>query len=278
MSMKKLENKLKSFLNHALLIPLLAGLMACNDTGVVPQTQLGSLLIQVQDAPVDNLLEFEITVDSIELNPGNVVALSTPVEIELTSLELTTDTIRLATNIPAGTYTSATFTFSDAEVKFCPDPAVEPVCDETTLIEIDPVPLQNTSATVNVNLIITADATAALLVDFDLAASLISNATTITGVDPMLTATLRDVETEDDELEEEGRIVSINSTSPNSGTFVLEPFSSCQNVTITVDANTEFEDFDEAETPLPNSLDVLSIDQFVDVDADLKMNGDLVAT
>ena len=278
MSMKKLENKLKSFLNHALLIPLLAGLMACNDTGVVPQTQLGSLLIQVQDAPVDNLLEFEITVDSIELNPGNVVALSTPVEIELTSLELTTDTIRLATNIPAGTYTSATFTFSDAEVKFCPDPAVEPVCDETTLIEIDPVPLQNTSATVNVNLIITADATAALLVDFDLAASLISNATTITGVDPMLTATLSDVETEDDELEEEGRIVSINSTSPNSGTFVLEPFSSCQNVTITVDANTEFEDFDEAETPLPNSLDGLSIDQFVDVDADLQMNGDLVAT
>ena len=111
MSMKKLENKLKSFLNYALLIPLLAGLMACNDTGVVPQTQLGSLLIQVQDAPVDNLLKFEITVDSIELNPGNVVALSTPAEIELTSLQLTTDTIRLATDIPAGTYTSATFTF-----------------------------------------------------------------------------------------------------------------------------------------------------------------------
>ncbi len=105
---------MKSFLNYALLIPLFAGLMACNDTGVGSQTSLGSLLIQVQDAPVDNLLEFEITVDSIELNPGNVVALSTPVEIELTSLQLSTDTIRLATNIPECTYTSATFTFSDA--------------------------------------------------------------------------------------------------------------------------------------------------------------------
>ncbi len=267
---------MKSFLNYALLIPLFAGLMACNDTGVGSQTSLGSLLIQVQDAPVDNLLEFEITVDSIELNPGNVVALSTPVEIELTSLQLSTDTIRLATNIPAGTYTSATFTFSDAEVKFCPEPPA--VCDETTLIEVDPLPLQNTSATVNVNLVISANATAGLLVDFDLAASLISNATTITGVDPMLTATLRDVDAEDDELEEEGRVVSINSTSPNSGTFVLEPFSNCQNVTITVDANTEFEDFDEAETPLPNSLDGLAVDQFVDVDADLQINGDLLAT
>ena len=114
MILEKWESKLKSFLNYALLIPLLAGLMACNDTGVVPQSQLGSLLIQVQDAPVDNLLKFEITVDSIELNPGNVVALSAPAEIELTSLQLTTDTIRLAPDIPAGTYTSATFTFSNA--------------------------------------------------------------------------------------------------------------------------------------------------------------------
>ena len=130
----------------------------------------------------------------------------------------------------------------------------------------------------NVNLNIAANATAALLVDFDLAASLLSDATTITGVDPMLTATLRDVEMEEDELEEEGRVVSINSTSPTSGTFVLEPFSSCQNVTITVDANTVFEDFDEAETPLPNSLDGLAVNQFVDVDADLQVNGDLLAT
>ena len=229
---------------------------------------------------MDNLLKFEITLDSIVLNSteGNVEALNQPVEIELTSLQLTTDLIRLVPNIPARTYTSATFTFSNAEVKFCPDPAVEPVCDETTLIEVDPLPLQNTSATVNVNLIITANTTAALLVDFDLAASLLSNATTITGVNPILTATLRDVQIEGDELEEEGRVVSINSTSPKSGTFVLEPFSSCQNITITVDANTEFEDFDEAQTPLPNSFDSLAVNQFVDVDADLELNGDLVST
>ena len=106
----------------------------------------------------------------------------------------------------------------------------------------------------NVNLVITENAAAGLLVDFDLAASLISNATRITGVNPMLTATLRDVALEDDELEEEGRVVSINLKSPNSGTFVLEPFSNCQNVTITVDANTEFEDFDEAEPPVAGQL------------------------
>ena len=275
--MRRFESKSKSLLNHALLIPLLLAFAACGNDGQLPtSSSFGSLLIQAQDAPVDNLLKFEITVDSIELNPGNVMALSTPVEIELTSLQLTTDTIRLATDIPADTYTSATFTFSNAEVKFCPEPPA--VCDETTLIEIDPLPLQNTSVTVNVNLIITANTTAALLVDFDLAASLLSNATTITGVDPMLTATLRDVGLEDDELEEEGRVVSIISTSPNSGTFVLEPFSSYQNVTITVDANTEFEDFDEAQTPLPNSFDSLAVNQFVDVEVDVQSGGDMVAT
>ena len=275
--MRGFESKSKSFLNYALLIPLLLAFAACSDDAQLPtSSSLGSLLIQAQDAPVDNLLKFEITVDSIQLNPGSVPALTTPVEIELTSLQLTTDTIRLATDIPADTYTSITFTFSNAEVKFCPEPPA--VCDETTLIEVDPLPLQNTSATVNVNLIITANTTAALLVDFDLAASLLSNATTITGVNPILTATLRDVETEDDELEEEGRVVSIISTSPNSGTFVLEPFSSCQNITITVDANTEFEDFDEAQTPLPNSFDSLAVNQFVEVEVDVQSGGDMVAT
>ena len=274
--MRRIDSKSKSFLNYALLIPLLLAFAACSDVGQLPTgSSFGSLLIQVQDAPLDNLLEFEITVDSIELNPGSVLALSTPVEIELTSLQLTTDTIRLATDIPTGTYTSATFTFSNAEVKFCPEPPA--VCDETTLIEIDPLPLQNTSVTVNVNLIITANTTVALLVDFDLAASLLSNATTITGVDPMLTATLRDVEIEEDELEEEGRVVSIMSTSPNSGTFVLEPFGSCQDVTITVDANTVFEDFDEAQTPLPNSFDSLAVNQFVEVEVDVQSGGIMVA-
>ena len=38
--MRRIDRKSKSFLNHALLIPLLAGLMACGGTGVGPQTSL----------------------------------------------------------------------------------------------------------------------------------------------------------------------------------------------------------------------------------------------
>ncbi|MGH9861831.1 MAG: DUF5666 domain-containing protein, partial [Candidatus Acidiferrales bacterium] len=92
---------------------------------------------------------------------------------------------------------------------------------------------------------------------------------------PTLTAQIINVPGEVDEFEAEGRVVSVNRTSDTAGTFVLELFENCQQVTFTVDASTEFEDFDDTE--LADSFASLAADQFVEVEADLRSDGTLVA-
>ena len=231
----------------------------------------GSLALFGQDAPLDNLVKFEITVTGITLNPGNV-QVSLPaggVRLELTSLQITTDLIRLDQNIPAGTYTSVDLTLANPEIKFR---------DETTgaIVELEDtqLPLQTSSVTINVSFSIVQGQLTALLFDFDLRAMVITDAGgNITGVNPSgnITISLVNVAGDVGEFEDEiGRVVSINATD---STFVFEPFSSCQQVTITTDTATVFEDF----APLANVFASLQVDQIVEVDADLRVDGTFLA-
>lgn len=233
--------------------------------GVLPGS--GSLIIQAQDAPLDNLVKFEITVVSIVLNPGSVQVLPQPVELELTSLQMTPELIRLA-NVPAGSYSSITVQFSEPEIKFCP---ATPPCDPVQ--EIEP-PLQNVTVTVNQTFSVVADTTSGLLLDLDLAASVVTNAATgaIEGVDPVLTASIINITGDLDEFEAKGQVVSVSRTSSTAGTFVLEAFGNCQQVTITVDSTTEFEDFTPA-----NSFENLAANQIVEVEADVRSAGTILA-
>ncbi len=231
----------------------------------------GSLALFGQDAPLDNLVKFEITVTGITLNPGNV-QVSLPaggVRLELTSLQITTDLIRLDQNIPAGTYTSVDLTLANPEIKFR---------DETTgaIVELEDtqLPLQTSSVTINVSFSIVQGQLTALLFDFDLRAMVITDAGgNITGVNPSgnIAVSLVNVAGDVGEFEDEiGRVVSINATD---STFVFEPFSSCQQVTITTDTATVFEDF----APLANVFASLQVDQIVEVDADLRVDGTFLA-
>ena len=231
----------------------------------------GSLALFGQDAPLDNLVKFEITVTGITLNPGNV-QVSLPaggVRLELTSLQITTDLIRLDQNIPAGTYTSVDLTLANPEITFR---------DETTgaIVELEDtqLPLQTSSVTINVSFSIVQGQLTALLFDFDLRAMVITDAGgNITGVNPSgnIAVSLVNVAGDVGEFEDEiGRVVSINATD---STFDFEPFSSCQQVTITTDTATVFEDF----APLANVFASLQVDQIVEVDADLRVDGTFLA-
>ncbi len=237
----------------------------------------GSLAVFGQDGPLDNLIEFEITVVSVVLNPGSVSVLPQPVRFELTSLQLTSDLIRLAQNIPAGNYTSVTLTVSDPEIKFfissgtCPGGGPGPIC------EIRP-PLQNVTITLNINFTIVNGQTTGLLIDFDLQRSVLTDMLgKITGINPMLTGQILNLAGVPDEFEAEGRVVSVNRSSPTTGSFVFEPFTTCIQVIIDVDGTTAFEDFDEATPPLANSFASLAANQFVDVNADVRADTDLLA-
>ena len=230
----------------------------------------GSLALFGQDAPLDNLVKFEITVTGITLNPGNV-QVSLPaggVRLELTSLQITTDLIRLDQNIPAGTYTSVDLTLANPEIKFRDDTGAIVELEDTQL------PLQTSSVTINVSFSIVQGQLTALLFDFDLRAMVITDAGgNITGVNPSgnIAVSLVNVAGDVGEFEDEiGRVVSINATD---STFDFEPFSSCQQVTITTDTATVFEDF----APLANVFASLQVDQIVEVDADLRVDGTFLA-
>ncbi len=248
--------------------------------GQAPGALSGSLAVFGQDAPLDNLVKFEITVTGITLNPGNV-QVSLPaggVRLELTSLQITTDLIRLDQNIPAGSYTSVDLTLANPEIKFrissgtCPDGSAGPIC------EVEP-PLQTSSVTINVSFSIAEGQLTALLFDFDLRAMVVTDLATdaITGIDPAgsITISLVDVAGDVGEFEDEiGRVVSVNATNQ---TFVFEPFSGCQQVTITTDISTVFEDFGRASPPLVDEFASLQVDQIVEVDADLRVDGTFLA-
>ena len=230
----------------------------------------GSLALFGQDAPLDNLVKFEITVTGITLNPGNV-QVSLPaggVRLELTSLQITTDLIRLDQNIPAGTYTSVDLTLANPEIKFRDDTGAIVELEDTQL------PLQTSSVTINVSFSIAQGQLTALLFDFDLRAMVITDAGgNITGVNPSgnIAVSLVNVAGDVGEFEDEiGRVVSVNATD---STFDFEPFSSCQVVTITTDTATVFEDF----APLANVFASLQVDQIVEVDADLRVDGTFLA-
>jgi hypothetical protein len=228
-------------------------------------TGTGGLGISIQDAPLDNLVKFEITVVAITLNPGSVSVLPSPKEIELTSLQLQPQLIRLASNVPAGSYTSVTLQLQNAEIKFCPESLT---CTAQTVVEREFN--QTFVVSRNVNLTVTNGQTLGLLVDFDLAASITQTANDITGVNPTFSVSVVNLASQQDEFEGTGRVVSVNRQSATAGTFALEVFGPCQQVTVTVDANTEFEDF-------ADDFNSLAANQIVEVDADLQTGGTLLA-
>jgi hypothetical protein len=228
--------------------------------------------VQITDAPLDNLVKFEITVVSIELGPGDVEVLPEPVRVELTSLQLSTAVIRLAETVPVGSYNQVTIIFSDPEIKFCPENVV---CTESNLQEIEPA-LTNSTVEKTVSFSISGSSGTALLIDFDLEGSVETAPVTgaITGVDPQVTCTTQTLGAEDDEFEAKGRVLAITRDTSTTGSFVLEAFGSCQRITVTVDGVTEFEDFDP---DLNNTFESLAVDQIVEVEADAEADGLILA-
>lgn len=264
-------------LRFVVAITLAVGCAGCGGSSTTSSTAVvsggsGAVMVFAQDAPADNIIKFEITVTGVVFNPGNVPVLAAPMELELTQLEAGPQLVRLAPNIPAGTYSSVVLTFANPEIKFVDTDGT--ACGLNQVCEVEP-PLTQSSVTVNVNFSIVNGQTTGLLIDFNLANSLVTNSSgTITGVNPMVNVSVLNVTGVADEFEDEvGRVVSINS---GNSTFVLELFSACPTqVTIQTNAGTEFDDFDEAG--LPNSFAGLRVNQIVEVDADLAANGSLLA-
>jgi hypothetical protein len=258
---------------------LLTFLAGCQSTGGESNggdgggsTTTGSLLLTMTDTPMDNLVKFEITVASITLGADNLEALPAPVDVELSSLQLTSQVIRLSSDIPTGSYSSVSIQFSNPQIKYCPESGG---CSTSNLNEISP-DLVHATVTKTISLSVTQDGNTGLLLDFDLAGSVQTDGVgNITRVDPQVTATVQNLGAQENEFEAKGRVASLTQDSSTTGSFLLEVFGSCQRITIDVDADTTFEDFDN--DGLTNDFGSLAVNQIVKVEADARSSDPLLA-
>ena len=263
------NKKRQSYLAFYLLVPFLLTMTGCGDnrrsilTDPVGSTaEFGTLFIQMQDAPLDNVVNFKISLDAVELNPDSRGVLNGMTEIDLITLQQSTRLVRRIGLIEAGDFTSVTLTFASPIIKLCP--GNPPDCSTTE--QIMPT-LVNDTVTQNVNLSIGPGNPQLLLIDFDIPASLVTDASgTITGVDPVVTLSTRDVLTEVDEVNELGRVDAVfrNDPAATEGSFFLESFASCEIYSFTVDANTLFLDYDDLGF-LANIFENFRVGQFVQV-------------
>ena len=189
-----------------------------SSTGTGVTGQGSQLTVNFGDAVNDQIIAFELTINSITLTGnGNPSVLAKPAEVEFVHNAGTVEPISLL-NVPAGTYTGATITVSNPEVV---------IVDPTTKLPVKlTATLAHTSVSPTFNLTIGPNASV-LNFDLNLATSVTISGTSAT-VDPQFTAATSSVpaaktddqnENEDNgEMEVRGTITDV--TSPK---FTVQP-------------------------------------------------------
>jgi hypothetical protein len=187
-----------------------------NSSTTTQTPQQAQMFVNLSDAPLQSVLDFQITINSMTVTNGSSTAtlVSTPTNFELTRL-LGLRTLLGLNAVPAGTYTSATVTVSSPVITYL-DTTTNPATVKTMNGS-----LTNSSFTIPINpgLVINGQGVGGLHLHFDLSQSLFTDTTgQITGqVNP--TFTLRgfnDSSDPDWEIDEFlGTVASVNVSSSN---------------------------------------------------------------
>lgn len=224
-----------------------------------------STTVQFGDATNDQIAKFELTVSSITLTGSGGTAntanlLAHPVEFEFSHTAGTLEPVSLA-QVPAGTYSAASITWSDPEI-------VTVNAGTPTKLTVTP-----TSGTANVTQTVTISNTANFLnLDLDLANSVTISGTSAT-LNPTFNMTATSVpanaggEGDDDGESDEvhGQITGI--TAPQ---FTVQTEAGA-SITFTTDANTRFKDG-------ITQLSDLKVGDIVEVDSTTQADGSKLAT
>jgi len=205
------------------------------------------------DAPADSVLAFELTINKVTLTPQNgsaQVVLSTATEIEFQHLAGEVELLTLG-NIPSGTYTKASISWSNPEITFIPNTAagsppaapVEKQCSLSGTVDISPTGGFTLGS-----------GTTVLNFDLPISQSLTFNATGTdvacdsTGIHPVFTLVTNSMAAEDQQEEETGEVddavgvVTAVQPSANPPTFTITLEMSMQSQTFAVNSNTVFQD------------------------------------
>jgi hypothetical protein len=224
-----------------------------------------STTVQFGDATNDQIVKFELTVSSITLtgaagtsNTSNL--LSAPVEFEFVHSAGTLEPVSLS-KVPAGTYSSATFTVSNPEVV---------VVNGTTPTKLTNVTLNSTTVNVNFASNITVGTTP-LFINFDLdlanSITLTGNPPTSASVNPTFNVSTSTVapneagENEDNGEQDDvhGKVTGV--TAPN---FTIQTESG-SSITFATNSSTQFKDGLTAVTDLKTG-DIVEVDAMTQPD------------
>jgi hypothetical protein len=187
-------------------------------------------------------LAFEVTVTSLTLSGssgGTSNLITAPTKVELTHLSGKFEPLRL-TNVPAGTYTSATIQLGTAEAVIIPQAGGAPIKIQN--ITANPSTVTTTFAAVTVG-----STPSVLNFDFNLATSVnvAGNAVTFTPSPASITVVAGVFQQNENEQENEnGEIEDLRGfvTAIGTNQFTIGIDSGAQTLTFAVDATTEFSD------------------------------------
>ncbi len=231
----------------------------------------------------DSLMNFKISLDAVQLNPGSRDIFSGVTEIDLATLQGEARLVRPVSLIEAGEFSSVTLTFSSPKITNYGHSTLS--SSWFTLKEEQP-PLVNATVTKDVSLAIGQANPQLLLIDFDMVASLITDSQgNITGVDPAVALSTRDVLSGVDDVDELGIVQSISRDTPEAvnGDFFFTSFTSCETYSFKVNENTLFLDYDDIDSVsnvlddvlLPPLFESFGRSQFVQVIGDIETYQDV---
>jgi Domain of unknown function (DUF5666)/Domain of unknown function (DUF4382) len=227
--------------------------------------------VRIGDAPVDKVLAFELTINSITLTKADGTTksvLSSPTEVELTHLAGTFEPLTL-NNISQGTYTKATITVASPDVTYI---------DAGTGLIVEKHPTLTTS-TVTVTFpnggLTFGSASTSLNFDFNLANSLVFDASNNVTVTPVFTVSAVSVasnqqeqdnqeqDNDDGQVEDEhGTVVSVNGS-----TIVIATGKS--DLSFLTNSNTTYDGV--------GGLSGIQVGATVQIDAETQSDGSLLA-
>jgi hypothetical protein len=240
--------------------------------------------LSVTDTPPAGVtvLSFEVTITSAVLNPGNVQLVSTPTRIEVKRLE-TESAFLNAMGVPEGTYTSITLNLANPELTILNQSGSSftvggVVCGTGTVCELKPtVAGAITFSGSPFPVTIVANTPTGFLVDINLSNIITSGASVDFTVANALTVTqLVPQQGQLRVIDDLHGIVAGKDAANNQ--FTLQTLRG--NVTIKVDSNTQFEEFNDSSTPCtanPQNFTCVANGQIVEVSAGLLTAGTLLA-
>ncbi len=267
---------------------------ACNSGSLMntasnpPGAQTASVSLTMGDTPPAGVavISFEITVDKAMLEPGDVPLLSTSTQVEVKHLEIEKAFLSTA-KVPAGQYTSIVVAFSSPELTIQNNSgSAIGNCANGAVCELKPT---LTTPSVNFSgppfpLTIGADSSSGLLLDFNLTNSLQSDLSVSPSISfsqvsgPQAGEQEGDGEGDDQEQEMEevqSLVGPVTAVDPANSQFTLMDKATGQSLTINVDSNTEFSDFQEAG--LTDAFSSLAAGQTVQVELSLMTGGSMLA-